>query len=59
MHLLMPALRRGWQRQPQMTDSALETLLRRDRWVIGGAIGVIVALAWSYVLWLANDMNMG
>jgi predicted metal-binding membrane protein len=36
----------------QMTDSTLETVLRRDRWVVGGAIGIIVALAWSYVLWL-------
>jgi predicted metal-binding membrane protein len=42
-----------------MTDSTLETVLRRDRWVIGGAIGIIVALAWGYVLWLANDMDMG
>jgi predicted metal-binding membrane protein len=42
-----------------MTDGALETVLRRDRWVIGSAIGIIVALAWSYVLWLARDMDMG
>ena len=42
-----------------MTDSTLETVLRRDRWVVGGAIGIIAALAWSYVLWLANDMDMG
>src|SRR5215475_6677089 len=42
-----------------MTDSTMETVLRRDRWVVGGAIGIIVALAWGYVLWLANDMSMG
>jgi predicted metal-binding membrane protein len=42
-----------------MTDSALETVLRRDRWIVGGAILIIVALAWAYVLWLANDMDMG
>jgi len=42
-----------------MTDSALETVLRRDRWVVGGALGIIVALAWGYVLWLADDMDMG
>jgi predicted metal-binding membrane protein len=41
-----------------MTDSTLETVLRRDRWIVGGAIGIIVALAWGYVLWLADDMDM-
>ena len=41
-----------------MTDSTLETVLRRDRWVVGGAIAIIVALAWAYVLWLADDMDM-
>src|SRR5439155_26991187 len=59
MQLLIPALRQGRQRQSQMTDSPLETVLRRDRWVVAGVIGIIVALAWSYVLWLANDMDMG
>lgn len=42
-----------------MTDSTLETVLRRDRLVVAGALGIIVALAWGYVLWLANDMDMG
>jgi len=42
-----------------MTDSAIETLLRRDRWIVGGAIAIIAALAWAYVLWLADDMDMG
>jgi predicted metal-binding membrane protein len=42
-----------------MTDSQLETVLRRDRWVVVGAIAILVALAWAYVLWLANDMDMG
>src|ERR1700756_845563 len=42
-----------------MTDSALETLLRRDRIIVAGALGIIIALAWGYVLWLANDMDMG
>src|SRR5262247_2788954 len=42
-----------------MTDSTLETVLRRDRLVVAGALGVIVALAWAYVLWLAADMDMG
>src|SRR5438034_3715724 len=59
MQLLIPAVRQGRQRQSQMIASTLETVLRRDRWVVGGAIGIIVALAWGYVLWLANDMDMG
>ena len=42
-----------------MTDSQLETVLRRDRWIVGSAIAILVALAWAYVLWLANDMDMG
>jgi predicted metal-binding membrane protein len=42
-----------------MTDGALETVLRRDRLVVAAALGAIVALAWSYVLWLAADMDMG
>ncbi len=41
-----------------MTDSTLETVLRRDRLVVAGALGAIVALAWGYVLWLAADMDM-
>ncbi|MGA7485894.1 MAG: DUF2182 domain-containing protein [Xanthobacteraceae bacterium] len=43
-----------------MSDSTtLETVLRRDRLVVAGALAVIVALAWGYVLWLAADMDMG
>ena len=42
-----------------MTDSTLETVLRRDRFIVAGALGTIIALAWGYVLWLANDMEMG
>ena len=42
-----------------MTDSTLETVLRRDRLIVAGALGVIAALAWGYVLWLAADMDMG
>jgi predicted metal-binding membrane protein len=30
-----------------MTNSTLEAVLRRDRLVIAGAVGVIVALAWG------------
>jgi predicted metal-binding membrane protein len=42
-----------------MAEATLETVLRRDRMVVVAALGVVVALAWSYVLWLAADMNMG
>jgi predicted metal-binding membrane protein len=41
-----------------MTNSTLEAVLRRDRLVVAGALGVIVALAGGYVLWLAADMDM-
>src|SRR6188508_1889636 len=42
-----------------MTDSTLETVLRRDRLIVAAALGLITALAWGYVLWLAADMDMG
>jgi predicted metal-binding membrane protein len=42
-----------------MTDSTLETVLRRDRFIVAGALATIIALAWGYLLWLANDMDMG
>src|SRR4029453_14454793 len=42
-----------------MVDGTLEALLRRDRLIVASAIGVIAALAWAYVLWLAADMDMG
>jgi len=42
-----------------MTDGTLESLLRRDRFIIAGALGSIAALAWAYVIWLALDMDMG
>jgi predicted metal-binding membrane protein len=41
-----------------MADGTLEALLRRDRLLVAGALGVIAALAWAYVLWLTADMNM-
>jgi predicted metal-binding membrane protein len=42
-----------------MNDTALEAVLRRDRLVVVGALTVVTALAWSYVLWLSADMDMG
>jgi predicted metal-binding membrane protein len=41
-----------------MSDGALEVVLRRDRLIVAVALGVITALAWAYVLWLAADMRM-
>jgi predicted metal-binding membrane protein len=42
-----------------MSKGTLETVLRRDRLIVAGALAAIVALAWIYVLWLAADMDMG
>jgi len=39
--------------------TALEAVLRHDRLVVAAALGLLAALAWSYVVWLAADMNMG
>ena len=41
-----------------MSDSALETVLRRDRPLVAGALVVTAALAWAYLVWLAADMDM-
>ena len=41
-----------------MTDSALEALLRRDRYVVSAALIALTLLAWTYVLWLAATMDM-
>jgi predicted metal-binding membrane protein len=42
-----------------MSAGALEFVLRRDRAVIAAALVVLTALAWAYLLWLADDMAMG
>jgi predicted metal-binding membrane protein len=34
-------------------------VLRRDRIIVGLALSVLTALAWSYLLWLSADMKMG
>lgn len=39
--------------------SALETVIRRDRVIVGGALAIVTALAWADLVWLANDMWMG
>src|SRR5258708_1845329 len=42
-----------------MAEAALERILRRDRVIVGMALVLLTVLAWSYVLWLAVDMDMG
>jgi predicted metal-binding membrane protein len=41
-----------------MSDTTLESLLRRDRVVVVAALLVMTGLAWGYILWLAGNMNM-
>jgi predicted metal-binding membrane protein len=41
-----------------MADGILEAVLRRDRLIVGSALGLIAVLAWVYVLWLAAGMSM-
>ncbi len=41
-----------------MAEGSLEILLRRDRVVVAGALAVLTALAWAYVLWPAFGMRM-
>jgi predicted metal-binding membrane protein len=42
-----------------MNTSALEAILRRDRAIIIASLAALTALAWSDLVWLANDMAMG
>jgi predicted metal-binding membrane protein len=42
-----------------MSGVELEKVLRRDRLVVGAALGIIAALAWGYLFWLADDVDMG
>jgi predicted metal-binding membrane protein len=42
-----------------MTDSALDSVLRRDRVIVVAAIVIISACAWLYVIDLADVMSMG
>jgi predicted metal-binding membrane protein len=42
-----------------MIDAALAAVLRRDRVFVATALLLVVALAWAYLLWLADDMAMG
>jgi predicted metal-binding membrane protein len=42
-----------------MNDAAIETVLRHDRAIVASALFLLVALAWTYMLWPAADMDMG
>jgi predicted metal-binding membrane protein len=41
-----------------MAEAALEKILRRDRVIVVAALVLLTVLAWSYLLWLAADMEM-
>jgi predicted metal-binding membrane protein len=41
---------------PVPTEPAV---LRRDRFIVGLTLALLTALAWSYLLWLSADMDMG
>jgi predicted metal-binding membrane protein len=49
----------GLKGQVLNLEPADKTVLRRDRIVIGFALMLLTALAWSYTLWLSADMDMG
>jgi predicted metal-binding membrane protein len=42
-----------------MTQSSLESVLRRDRIIVAVALLAVMALSWLYLFWLAEDMTMG
>ncbi len=41
----------------RMTPLSLEAVLRRDRLIVGGALGIIVILSWLYIISLALQMS--
>ena len=41
-----------------MSDTAFESLLKRDRYTVVAALVLLTILAWAYVLWLAGHMAM-
>jgi predicted metal-binding membrane protein len=40
-----------------MTETAFESLLRRDRLVVGVALGILLVSAWAYLLYVAFAMS--
>ncbi|HZV99748.1 MAG TPA: DUF2182 domain-containing protein [Methylophilaceae bacterium] len=41
-----------------MQSGVLETVLRRDRYIVAGALVLVTSIAWAYILWLAAGMEM-
>jgi len=41
-----------------MTDTTLETVLRRDRQAVFAALAILTALAWGYMLWHTRNIAM-
>lgn len=41
-----------------MPSAVLETVLRRDRYIVAGALVLVTSIAWAYILWLAASMEM-
>jgi hypothetical protein len=44
---------------PAPTETAFGTLVQRDRIVLALALTLLIAVTWSYMLWLSVDMGMG
>jgi predicted metal-binding membrane protein len=42
-----------------MSDAALAAVLKRDRAIVVVCLAVLILLAGAYVIWLADDMEMG
>jgi predicted metal-binding membrane protein len=40
----------------ESSRTPLETLLRRDRWLVGGSLAVAVALCWAWLVPMGRDM---
>ncbi|MBI2498019.1 MAG: hypothetical protein HYV75_08970, partial [Opitutae bacterium] len=40
----------------ETAPTPLEALLRRDRWLVGGALTVAVALCWAWLVPMGHDM---
>src|SRR5260370_16446016 len=42
-----------------MSDAALAAVLKRDRAIVAACLVVLILLAWAYIVWVADDMEMG